>query len=123
MSYPFYKIMHFVGIFMMLVALAATCMHAAMGGLKADNPWRKALGATHGIAALLILTGGFGMLARMGIVQGGLPTWVLIKLAIWTALAAAMALPYLSRGWARALLVAMPVLAALAGATALLKPF
>ena len=123
MSYPFYKIMHFVGIFMMLVALAATCMHAAMGGSKADNPFRKALGATHGIAALLILTGGFGMLARLGIVQGGLPMWVMLKLAIWVALAAAMALPYLSRSWAKALLLAMPVLAALAGATALLKPF
>jgi hypothetical protein len=123
MSYPFYKIMHFVGIFVMLVALAATCMHAAMGGTKAENPFRKALGAAHGIAALLILTGGFGMLARMGIVQGGLPVWVLLKITIWVALAAAMALPYLSRTWARGLLVAMPVLAALAGATALLKPF
>jgi hypothetical protein len=122
-SYPFYKIMHFVGIFVMLVALAATCMHAAMGGTKAENPFRKALGAAHGIAALLILTGGFGMLARMGIVQGGLPVWVLLKITIWVALAAAMALPYLSRTWARGLLVAMPVLAALAGATALLKPF
>jgi hypothetical protein len=98
-------------------------MHAAMGGTKAENPFRKALGAAHGIAALLILTGGFGMLARMGIVQGGLPVWVLLKITIWVALAAAMALPYLSRTWARGLLVAMPVLAALAGATALLKPF
>jgi hypothetical protein len=122
-SYPFYKIMHFVGIFMMLVALAATCMHAALGGSKVDNPLRKVLGAAHGIAALLILTGGFGMLARMGIVQSGLPTWVMIKLVLWAALAGAMALPYLSRTWARALLVAMPVLAALAGATAVLKPF
>ena len=123
MSYPFYKIMHFVGIFVMLVALAATCMHAAMGGTKAENPFRKALGAAHGVAALLILTGGFGMLARLGIVQGGLPVWVLIKLVLWVALAAAMALPYLSRFWARTLLIAMPVLAAIAGATALLKPF
>lgn len=123
MSYPFYKIMHFAGIFVMLVALAATCMHAVMGGTKADNPMRKALGAAHGIAALLILTGGFGMLARLGIIHGGLPVWVMIKLVIWGTLAAAIALPYLSRGWARALLVAMPVLAALAGVTAILKPF
>jgi hypothetical protein len=122
-SYPFYKLMHFVGIFVMLVALAATCMHAAMGGTKPENPLRKALGAAHGIGVLLILTGGFGMLARLGIVQGGLPVWVMIKLVLWVALAAAMALPYLSRTWARALLVAMPVLAALAGATAIIKPF
>lgn len=123
MSYPFYKLMHFIGIFVLLVALSATCMHAALGGNKSDNPLRKALGAAHGIAALLILTGGFGMLARLGIVQGGLPTWVMLKLVLWATLAAAMALPYLSRTWARALLVAMPVLAALAGATAMFKPF
>jgi len=121
-SYQFYKIMHLFGIFAMLVALAVSCGHAALGGRRADNPMRKLLGAVHGIALLLVLTGGFGMLARLGAMHGALPMWVYLKLAIWVAFGAAITLPYLSRGWARALLVAMPVLAALAGATALLKP-
>jgi hypothetical protein len=123
MSYTFYKILHLLGIFATLVALAVTATHAALGGTRADNPMRKLLGAVHGIALLLVLTGGFGMLARLGVMHGALPTWVFLKLALWVAFAAAITLPYLSRAWARALLVAMPILAALGGATALLKPF
>jgi hypothetical protein len=123
MSYLTYKLMHFLGIFAMLTALAATAMHAARGGTRADNPYRAALGATHGLAAILILTGGFGMLARLGVMQGGLPTWAFVKLGIWVLLAAAMALPYRSRGMARSLLVVVPLLAGAAAATALYKPF
>jgi hypothetical protein len=123
MSYSFYKIMHILGVFATLVGLAVTATHAALGGTRADNPMRKLLGAVHGIALLLVLTGGFGMLARLGAMHGALPTWVFVKLAIWVAFAGAIALPYLSRGWARALLVLLPLLAALGGATALLKPF
>ena len=123
MSYLTYKLMHFLGIFALLTALAATAMHAARGGTKADNPWRPALGATHGLAALLILTGGFGMLARMGAMHGALPAWVFVKLGIWVALAAAMALPYRRPSMAKPLLIVGPLLAVLAGATALYKPF
>lgn len=123
MSYLAYKLMHFLGIFTMLTALAATAMHAARGGTRADNPYRRTLSAAHGIAALLILTGGFGMLARLGAMHGALPAWVFVKLGIWVALAAAMALPYRGRAMAKALLVMVPLLAAAAGATALYKPF
>jgi len=123
MSYPVYKLMHFLGIFMLIAALAATCMHVLRGGSRADNPYRRVLGVTHGVAALLILTGGFGMLARMGVMHGGLPNWIYAKLAIWVTLAAAMVVPYLGRRYARALLIAVPVLAVAAGATALYKPF
>jgi hypothetical protein len=62
-------------------------------------------------------------LARLGIVQGGLPVWIYIKLVIWVVLAGAIAAPYFGRRYALALLVALPVLTAAAGATALYKPF
>lgn len=123
MSYTFYKVLHLFGIFATLVGLAVTSAHAMFGGTRATNPARKFLGAVHGIALLLVLTGGFGMLARLGAMHGALPTWVFLKLAIWVAFGAAVTLPYLSRTWARVLLVAMPILAALGGATAILKPF
>lgn len=123
MSYIAYKLLHFLGIFTMLTALAATAMHAARGGTRADNPYRRTLGFAHGVAALLILTGGFGMLARMGAMHGALPAWVLVKLGIWVTLGGAMALPYRGRAMAKGLLVAVPLLAAAAGATALYKPF
>lgn len=124
MSYAAYKVVHFLGIFTMVIALAAAAMHALRGGTRADNPYRRVLGAAHGIAALLIVVGGFGMLARMGaLAAGGLPAWVYLKLLIWFALALAMTVPYLGRVYARALLIALPLLTVAAGATALYKPF
>ena len=123
MSYAVYKLMHFLGIFMLITALAATCMHVLRGGSRTDNPYRRVLGVTQGVAALLILTGGFGMLARMDVMHGALPSWIYVKLAIWVTLGAAMVVPYLGRRYARALLIAVPVLAVAAGATALYKPF
>jgi len=123
MSYAVYKLMHFFGIFMVITALAATSMHVLRGGSRTDNPYRCVLGITHGVAAALILTGGFGMLARMGVMHGALPNWIYVKLAIWVTLAAAMVVPYRGRRYARALVIAVPVLAVLAGATALYKPF
>jgi len=123
MPYAVYKLMHFLGIFMLITALAATSMHVLRGGSRTDNPYRRVLGAAHGIAAALILTGGFGMLARLGVMHGALPTWIYVKLAIWVTLAAAAVVPYLGRRYAGGLLIAVPMLAITAGAVALYKPF
>ncbi|HEX6051662.1 MAG TPA: hypothetical protein VFZ21_20485 [Gemmatimonadaceae bacterium] len=123
MPYAVYKVMHFLGIFMLITALAAIAMHALRGGSRRDLPHRKALSIAHGVGVALILTGGFGMLARLDIVQGGLPAWIYIKLVIWLALAAAIAMPFLGQRYAWTLMVVMPVLAAAAGAVALYKPF
>ena len=123
MPYGVYKLMHFLGIFMLITALAATSMHVLRGGGRADNPYRRTLGITHGVAVLLILTGGFGMLARLGVMHGALPNWIYAKLAIWVALAAAIMVAYRGQRQARALLVVVPVLAVAAGAVALYKPF
>jgi hypothetical protein len=123
MSYVTYKLIHFIGIFTLITALAVAAAHMLRGGSKADTPFRRAIGMAHGIALLLILLGGFGMLARLGIVQGGLPGWIYLKLGIWVALGASLTLVYRGREIARALIWAVPLLAAAAGATALLKPF
>lgn len=122
MSYITYKLIHYVGIFTILVILAATSMHALHGGTRADKPHRRLLAAVHGIAVFLVLLGGFGMLSRLGIIDGGFPNWVLVKMLIWLVLAAVLAVPYLGRSWARMMLVALPLLAVSAGALALLKP-
>lgn len=123
MSYVTYKLMHFLGIFSMLAGLAATSMYALGGGTRANNPYRRVIGATHIVAALLILVGGFGMLARIGVMHGALPGWVFLKLAIWGTLSFALAIPHLGPAYARALLVAVPLLALFGGAVALYKPF
>jgi uncharacterized membrane protein SirB2 len=123
MPYTTYKLIHFFGIFLLIAALAASSMNAMRGGNRSDWPWRKALGASHGIAAFLILLGGFGMLARIGVMHdAGLPGWVVAKLVIWLALAAAIVMPRLGQGYAKALMAALPLLAVGAGALALFKP-
>jgi hypothetical protein len=123
MPYNVYKLIHFLGIFALLTTLTATSLHVLRGGTRTDNPHRRALGAIHGIATFLILLGGFGMLARLGIVQGGLPTWIWLKLTIWGMLGLTLTLIYRGVAFARALLVAVPLVAVLAAAIALYKPF
>jgi hypothetical protein len=123
MPYQIYKLIHFLGIFLVLIALAVMAAHALRGGTRADDPHRRTLAFTHGTGVFLILLGGFGMLARLGIVQGGLPGWIYAKLAIWLVVGGAIALVYRGRDLARLTLLAAPVLAILAAAVALYKPF
>lgn len=123
MPYQLYKLIHFLGIFMILIVLAAACMHVLRGGTRADNPHRRTIGIVHGIASFLILLGGFGMLARLGVLHGGLPGWIYAKLVIWLIASGSIALVYRGPDLARALLIALPLLAVLAGYFALYKPF
>jgi hypothetical protein len=122
-SYIVYMLILFTGVFFLVTSLATTCAHVLRGGTRADNPYRRILGIAHGLAAFLILLGGFGMLARLGIVQGGLPIWIDVKLGIWLILSFALFLAYRGRHYARLVLVAAPILAVLAAAVALYKPF
>ena len=122
MPYNVYKLVHLLGVFVLLTTLAIASMHLLRGGTRADLPRRRALTITHGTASFLILLGGFGMLARLGIVQGGLPGWILLKLGIWVILSAALALALRATGGARAVLLGTPLLALLAAAIALYKP-
>lgn len=123
MPYAVYKLMHLAGIFTMLVSLALACAHAITPGTAGDRKARRGFALTHGVAMLLVLTGGFGMLARLGTVHGALPGWVVAKLAIWTLLAGAVALPHRNPSLARALPVLVSIAALGAAATAIYKPF
>lgn len=89
-SYSVYKVVHLVGIFMALLSLGGVFFWFGNGGDR--NPsWRRKAAITHGVGLLLALIGGFGLLARLGIVQGGLPGWIWAKLAIWTLFGGAIA--------------------------------
>lgn len=123
MPYEVYRLIHFLGIFVLLVTLAVPFMHMLSGGTRAGLPRRRTLALTHGAASFLVLLGGFGMLARLGIVHDGLPNWVLVKLTIWLALSAALALALRTTAGARAVLIGAPLLALLAAGIAMFKPF
>ena len=129
-SYGVYRLIHFFGIFLLLTSLGGAVMRGMMGtvsttalstdGGASDRRMRRLVALSHGIAMLLILTGGFGMLARLDI---GMPGWVFGKLAVWLALGAMLALARRMVGAARALWLAVPVLALIAAWLAYTKPF
>ena len=123
MSFLAYKVTHLFGIFTLVTILAGVCVDSLRGSRPAGS--RHAVPVRIGFASALFVTlfGGFGMLARMGVLGSGLPGWVMLKLAIWISVAAAGLLPYRGARAARAVLFAVPITAVLAGAIALFKPF
>ena len=120
----FYEILHIVGIAMLFVAIGGISVHAANGGSKAGSTTRPIVGSIHGIGSLLILVGGFGMLARMGFQHsGGFPGWLIGKMIIWLILSAIVLMPYRRPALARPFLLLLPLLAGVAVYLALYKPF
>lgn len=111
LTYDTYKLIHLFGIFTLFLALGGLFVHAAAGGEKGHSA-RALVLAAHGLGALLVVLGGFGMLAQLDV--HGIPGWVHPKLAIWLLLAGAAALPYRRRALARPMLVLLPVLGGVA---------
>lgn len=124
LPYGFYKIVHLIGITAAWTALGALALHHANGGTKEGNRSRKSVSALHGIGLLLVLVGGFGMLARIGFRHGtNFPGWLWVKIAVWLVIGAAAALPARRPALAKPTLFVLPLLAGLATAMAVYKPF
>jgi hypothetical protein len=120
----FYEILHIIGIALLFVAIGGVATHAANGGTKASSSTRGLMGSIHGLGALLILVGGFGMLARIGFQHGtNFPGWLWVKIIIWVILSAIVLLPYRTPALARPLVLTLPLLAGVAVYMALYKPF
>ena len=79
MSYEFYKIIHILGLVLLFFSLGALIFHSLSGGEK-KFALRKFLMIQHGIGLLLVLTGGFGLLARTD--AQVTEVWVIIKIMI-----------------------------------------
>ena len=120
-----YEIVHLIGIALTMAALGATALHALEGGTRRGPRARRALVALYGGGLFLVLLGGFGMLARLGIARAGIaafPGWLWAKLAVWAVLAAVMLLPYRRPAWGMPTLLLAPLLIGLATYFALYKP-
>lgn len=121
MSYEFYKVLHLLGIFMVIITLGGMIIHVANGGTR-DFPLRKRIGMVHGIGLLFALIGGFGLLARLGLTNG-LPAWALVKLGVWFALGGLPALVYRKASLAKLFMPTVVLLSAFAAWLAIYKPF
>ena len=83
MTIQFYTWLHLAGIGLVLLAT---------GGLaQGRDAGRKLLTIAHGVGLLLILVGGFGLLARYAI-HWPWPSWVFVKIVIWLAFGASLGL-------------------------------
>lgn len=122
--YAAYKVLHYLGLFALFVTLAVALGRAPSIPAGTVDPWKRRLSVMHGLSLLVVLTAGFGLMARIGITHGALfPGWVWAKLLIWLALGGAISLAVRHSRWAGAALVLLPFLAATAGYLALVKPF
>ena len=90
-SYSIYKIIHFMGLAMAIMAIGANSLHTLNHG--GENSWRKPTAITHGIGLLLLLLGGFGMIARLEIkFPWTTDMWIFAKIGIWVVMGALIAL-------------------------------
>lgn len=121
-SYTVYRLVHILGVLVLFLALGGISIHAANSTGEAARRLRRLVMATHGIGLFIILLGGFGMLARLGI-NTGFPGWIWGKLAIWVLLGGLVMLPYRVPALARPLWLIVPLLGTIAAYFALYKPF
>jgi hypothetical protein len=122
-SYSVYRVVHLVGIFILFAVLGGL----AWGGARAEARGaisRPLAMALHGIGLFIVLLGGFGLLARIGVMHGmNWPGWVWGKLVIWLLLGAAVIIPKRKPEWGAALLLLIPTLGGVAAWLAIFKPF
>lgn len=123
LSHEFYNVVHILGLALALVGLAGKSATAISVVEKHRNRAGGLLAALHGLGMLLLLVGGFGMLARLGVTHGSLPGWIIAKLVIWVILGVAVAIPFRKPNLVRPVLLLAPVLAATAAWLAINKPF
>lgn len=117
MSYEFYRVLHILGIVLLFASLGAL---AAIGGGTGDR-LRRIAAIMHGVAVAVILTAGFGLLARLEMF-GGFPIWIWLKLAIWSLLAVAVLPLRRKPELAARLLLGLPLLGVVAAWLAVYKP-
>ncbi len=126
MSFEFYRVLHIFGIVLLFCVLGGLAVFASLTrDAKAESPehatTRKRLSMLHGIAMLVILVAGFGLMAKSGLMSTW-PTWIFGKLAIFVILGGALQFVRRSGQLGRAWLILLPLVGGVAAALAVFKP-
>ncbi len=90
MSYEFYKMMHLLGLVLLFSGLVGL-LTVKMSGGKVEGSTKSLVYASHGLGLVLLLVGGFGLVARLQLAQN-MPSWVYVKLAVWLFMGGAIGL-------------------------------
>jgi hypothetical protein len=122
-SHAFYNVVHIVGLVLLMAGIGGIATLGATSTRGEARGFRRMLAIAHGLGIFLVLLGGFGMMARLGIVQGSSwPLWVWVKAVIWGTLGVAAFLPLRYPRIAVPLLLLVPVLGGVAAWMAIYKP-
>lgn len=113
MPYWFYQILHLFSVIML-----AGITFAALAAPRPEN--RRPALIWSGVAAVVALVSGFGML---GLGRFGFPGWVVVKIAAWIALAALTGLAFRRPQQGRALATVAVLAVLLSVVVVVLKPF
>lgn len=124
MSLTVYKLLHILGILMVFLGLGGRAVLALQPDPK-NSPGHKLVGILHGAGLLVVLVGGFGMLAKLGLdgeeMQG--LGWVMAKIVIWILLGASIIVPVRKPSLMTPWLIVVTALAMISGYLAFYKPF
>ena len=90
MSFEFYKLIHMIGLFLLVSGLIGI-LTITWNGQALVGKVKTFSFMTHGLGLLFLLLGGFGMLAKMGIMSA-MPAWVYGKIIIWLFFGASVTL-------------------------------
>ncbi len=117
LDYNVYKVLHIVGLVLVFLGVGAVML-----GARDNGRAPRGAAALHGVGLLIMLLGGFGMMARLEIAFPW-PAWLFGKLGVWIVVAL---LPILARRGVARGLVGVLLAVGLAGVSAWLaiyKPF
>ena len=123
--YGVYKVVHLTGLFFLFGAVGATALYYARRPDRDETrKERRFLMVLHGISLFIVLLGGFGLLARIGVQQGSaFPPWVWPKLGVWILIGASIVVFKRMPQLARPLFLLLPLLGAFAAYCAVYKPW
>ncbi len=122
MGYHAYKVLHLLGVVFLFTSLGGMAVLGMTGNFKRGAVGRRLAVISHGVALAIILVAGFGLLARLGLMAGGIPGWAWLKVGIWLLMGAAVVGLKRSAGAARLLWFVLPLLGAAAAWLAVAKP-
>ena len=116
-----YRFVHLFSVFLLLMSMGGM-VGAALAKQPLDPAVRRLGAISHGVAMLLLLVAGFGLLAKGGY-TAGVPGFAMVKLVIWLVLGAAIVVPTRFPAYARLLWLAVPLLALVAAWLGHYRPF
>lgn len=81
MPFAIYKLLHVTGLLLLFLGMGGMLLGARTPGERAP----KSTAVLHGVGLFVMLVGGFGMMARLGI-HWPWPGWLIAKLGVWIAI-------------------------------------